>query len=101
MGINRISNIEGFIHLVSENSTWSQVTVGNVVNALGYRKNGGLEQLKQQWSYLVDCAKQARPAVFMVSQCTMKLSASFSKTEGTLYATSKPPRKMRAGTPPG
>jgi hypothetical protein len=57
MGINRISNIEGFINFVNENPTWSPVTVGNVVNSLGYRKNGGLEQLKQLSLCLVDCAK--------------------------------------------
>jgi hypothetical protein len=54
MGINRISNVEGLIHFVSENSTWSPVTVSNAASALGYRKNGGLESLKRLSSLLAD-----------------------------------------------
>jgi hypothetical protein len=57
MRINSISNVEGLIHFVSENSTWSPVTVSNIVAALGYRKNGALESLKRLSSCMVDCAK--------------------------------------------
>jgi hypothetical protein len=57
MGISRISNVEGLIHFVSENSTWSPVTVENAASALGYRKSGGLEGLKRLSSWLVECAK--------------------------------------------
>jgi hypothetical protein len=57
MGINNIKNVSGLITFISENSSWSPVTVSNVVSALGYRKNGGLESLKNLSSNLVDCAK--------------------------------------------
>ncbi|MDR1203458.1 MAG: hypothetical protein LBL58_17765 [Tannerellaceae bacterium] len=57
MRINNISNVEGLIHFVSENSTWSPVTISNAVSALGYRKNGALESLKGLSSCLVDCPK--------------------------------------------
>jgi hypothetical protein len=57
MRISNISKVEGLIHFVSENSTWSPVTVSNAVSALGYRKNGALESLKRLSSCLVDCAK--------------------------------------------
>ncbi|MDR1148138.1 MAG: hypothetical protein LBK66_05850 [Spirochaetaceae bacterium] len=57
MKINSISNVGSLINFVSENSTWSPVTVSNAVSALGYRKNGALESLKRLSSCLVDCAK--------------------------------------------
>jgi hypothetical protein len=57
MGINNIKNVSGFITFISENSSWSPVTVSNVISALGYRKNDGMESLKGLSSNLVDCAK--------------------------------------------
>jgi hypothetical protein len=63
MKIN-IKNVSGLITYISENSAWSPVTVSNVVSALGYRKNGGLESLKELSSYLLSCAKHGADCGF-------------------------------------
>jgi hypothetical protein len=57
MRISNIKNVSGLIIFISENTAWSPVTVANVVCTLGYRKNGGLESLKQLSGNLADCAK--------------------------------------------
>jgi hypothetical protein len=64
MEINNIKNVSALITYISENSGWSPVTAANVANTLGYRKNGGLESLKELSSNLSDCAKYSADGGF-------------------------------------
>jgi hypothetical protein len=61
---NKISNVQGLVRYISGNSSWSAVTVCNVVTALGYRSNGGLESLKALSANLADCAKHGADGGF-------------------------------------
>jgi hypothetical protein len=54
---NNISNVQDLVHYVSNNSTWSAITVCNAITALGYRGSGGLENLKGLSATLADYAK--------------------------------------------
>jgi hypothetical protein len=54
---SNISNVQGLVRYISDNSHWSDVTIRNVITALGYRSNGGIEGLKRLSENLADCAK--------------------------------------------
>jgi hypothetical protein len=53
----KINTIPGFIAYVRENSTWQISTIRNVIQALGYNTQGGIESLKDLSIQLVTCAK--------------------------------------------
>jgi hypothetical protein len=54
---SNISNVQGLVRYISDNSHWSDVTIRNVITALGYRSNGGIKILKKLSVNLADCAK--------------------------------------------
>jgi hypothetical protein len=64
--INRkeIVNVQGLITHIGSNSNWSTVTIRNVITALEFRTNGGLESLKGLSGYLADCAKHGADGGF-------------------------------------
>jgi hypothetical protein len=64
MKINNVKDVSGLITFISENTAWSPVTVSNVINTSGYRKNGGLGSLKQLLQTLTDCAKHGADCGF-------------------------------------
>jgi hypothetical protein len=74
---NNISNVQGLVHYISGNSLWSAVTVCNIVTALGYRGNGGLESLKSLSANLVDCAKHGADGGFPGFTCYSDTLAFF------------------------
>jgi hypothetical protein len=59
-----IVNVQGLIAYIGNNSEWSTVTIRNVITALGFRSNGGLESLKSLSGYLADCAKHGADGGF-------------------------------------
>jgi hypothetical protein len=59
-----IKNIQGLVSYVTENSIWQAATIRHVITALGYRSNGGLENLKSLSANLVDCAKHGADGGF-------------------------------------
>jgi hypothetical protein len=64
MGNSSISNVQGLIVHIGNNSVWSTVTIRHVITALGYRSNGGLESLKNLSANLADCAKHGADGGF-------------------------------------
>jgi hypothetical protein len=60
----KINTIPGFIAYVRENSTWQISTIRNVIQALGYNTQGGIESLKDLSSQLVYCAKHGADGGF-------------------------------------
>jgi hypothetical protein len=59
-----IVNVQGLIAYIGNNSEWSTVTIRNVINALGFRSNGGLESLKGLSTNLADCSKHGADGGF-------------------------------------
>jgi hypothetical protein len=64
IGHKRITNIQGLIAYIGNNSAWSTATIRNVITSLGFRSNGGLESLKGLSGYLADCAKHGADGGF-------------------------------------
>jgi hypothetical protein len=64
MSTARIKNIQDFIACVKNNSTWQISTIRNVIQALGYNTQGGIESLKELSSQLVTCAKHGADSGF-------------------------------------
>jgi hypothetical protein len=64
-----IKNIQGFITYVRENSNWKISTIRNVIQALGYNTQGGIESLKCLSSQLVTCAKHGADSGFPGFTC--------------------------------
>jgi hypothetical protein len=64
IGRKRITNVQGLIAYIGNNSAWSTVTIRNVITALGFHSNGGLEILKGLSGYLADCAKHGADGGF-------------------------------------
>jgi hypothetical protein len=64
MSTAHIKNIKGFIACVRENSTWQVSTICNVIQALGYNTQGGIESLKDLSSRLVTSAKHGADSGF-------------------------------------
>jgi hypothetical protein len=59
-----ITNVQGLIAYIGNNSTWSTATIRNVITALGFHSNGGLESLMGLSTYLADCAKHGADSGF-------------------------------------
>jgi hypothetical protein len=64
IGHKNITNVQGLIAYIGNNSAWSSSTIRNVITALGYRSNGGLESLKGLSGYLADCTKHGADGGF-------------------------------------
>jgi hypothetical protein len=64
IGHKKITNVQGLMAYIGNNSAWSTVTIRNVITALGYRSNGGLESLKGLSGSLADCAKHGADGGF-------------------------------------
>jgi hypothetical protein len=64
MRSTKINTISGFIAYVRANSTWQIFTIRNVIQALGYNTQGGIESLKDLSSQLVTCAKHGADGGF-------------------------------------
>jgi hypothetical protein len=64
IGHKRITNVQGLITYIGNNSAWSTVTIRNVITALCFRSNGGLESLKGLSGSLTDCAKHGADSGF-------------------------------------
>jgi hypothetical protein len=64
IGHKAITNVQGLIAHIGDNSAWSTVTIHNVITALGFRSNGGLESLKGLSGYLADCSKHGADGGF-------------------------------------
>jgi hypothetical protein len=64
IGHKKITNVQGLIAYIGNNSAWSTVTIHHVITALGYRNNGGLESLKGISGCLADCAKRGADGGF-------------------------------------
>jgi hypothetical protein len=64
IGHKRIVNVQGLIAYIGNNSAWSTATIRNVINALGFRSNGGMESLKGLSTNLADCVKHGADGGF-------------------------------------
>ncbi|MDR2785631.1 MAG: hypothetical protein LBB83_06925 [Treponema sp.] len=64
IGHKRITNVQGLIAYIGNNSEWSTASIRNVITALGFRSNGGLESLKGLSGYLADSAKHGADSGF-------------------------------------
>jgi hypothetical protein len=79
MSSTKINTIPGFIAYVRENSTWQISTIRNVIQALGYSTQGGIESLKTfQASWLL-APNAGRTSVSPVS-LTIRIPSAFSNT---------------------
>jgi hypothetical protein len=59
-----ITNIQGFITYVQNNSAWQAATIRSVIHALGYNARGGVESLKDLSGQLVNCAQHGAAGGF-------------------------------------
>jgi hypothetical protein len=92
MKINNVKNVSGLITFISENTAWSPVTVSNVVNTLGYRKNSGLKSLKKLSQTLTDCAKYGADcgfSGFIYYSDTIKFFKKTAKTSSKILNTAQ------------
>jgi hypothetical protein len=60
----KISNVQGLIAYVKNNSSWSAATVNNVITALGYDPNAGRKSLVELSGNLANCAKHGADGGF-------------------------------------
>jgi hypothetical protein len=59
-----IVNVQGLVAYIGNNSAWSTITIRNVITALGFRSNGGMESLKRLSGYFTNCAKHGADGGF-------------------------------------